>query len=95
MRSTDIIYKDRNVQSKPERTMVVVFIDAPKINCDFIKKMIQIKKTDVVRMVRICSSNNMIERMNSYVMDLGIDKGKGDRIYLYSEGRLMPYDCIT
>ena len=93
MKSTDIIYKDRNIPKKSERSLVVILIDDLEINYDTIKCMLKINKNEVVRMVRISSCFDMIERISSYVKELGIDKGRGDRVYLYSEGRLMPYDC--
>lgn len=93
MKSRDIIYKDRNIQKKSERSLVVIFIDGLEINYDTIKCMLKINKNEVVKMVRISSCFEMIERLSSYVKELGIDKGRGDRVYLYSEGRLMPYDC--
>lgn len=93
MRSTDIIYKDRNSQKKSEQCLVVVFIDNSEINCENIKNMIHINKNEVLRMVRIISSEEMCDRIISYVKELGIDKGKGDKVYLYSERGLMPYDC--
>ena len=93
MRSTNIIDKDRNSQKKSEQRLVVVFLDSSEINYDTIKCMLKINKNEVVKMVRISSCFEMIERLSSYVKELGIDKGRGDRVYLYSEGRLMPYDC--
>lgn len=93
MRSTNIIDKDRNSQKKSEQRLVVVFIDSSEINCENIQNMLQINKNEVLRMVRIISSEEMCDRIISYVKELGIDKGKGDKVYLYSERGLMPYDC--
>ena len=71
----------------------MVFIDSSEINCENIQNMLQINKNEVLRMVRIISSEEMCDRIISYVKELGIDKGKGDKVYLYSERGLMPYDC--
>lgn len=94
MKDKDIIYKDKNAKKRFRRSLVVVFTDESEITNDTVKSMLSINNNEALRIVKVrLNDEETNKKITSYTKDLGIGKENGDRVYIFSERGLVPYDC--
>ncbi len=87
-----MIHKRRVKEKIAQKCVVVVFSDK-QIDISLVRTMLNLSSDIVVRIVVYMDEVLVHYRICAYAEEIGVDKRRGDKIFLYKKGEMIAYDC--